>query len=174
MKPSMAARIRALSQMSVPELRTEYGKAFGEEPKSFNQVFLWRRVAWRIQEIEEGGLSERARQRAAELANDADLRVRAPRGAFKEVEEGSRTEVRPFHPSRGVVDPRLPIPGTLLVKEYRGQTLRVRVLEKGFEWEGRVYPKLTPLVKEITGTHWNGFLFFGLAGKTRPATAGAR
>ncbi|NUN53627.1 MAG: DUF2924 domain-containing protein [Planctomycetaceae bacterium] len=73
----MAARIRALQDMTVPELREQYREVFGEETRSRHKEFLWRRIAWRMQANEEGDLSERALRRAAELANDADVRLRA-------------------------------------------------------------------------------------------------
>ena len=62
-------------------------------------------------------------------------------------------------------DPRLPPPGSVLARKYRGQTLQVRVLADGFEFEGAVYPSLSATAKAITGSHCNGFLFFRLAGK---------
>ena len=54
------------------------------------------------------------------------------------------------------------MPGTLLVRRYRGQTLQVKVLQQGFEYEGQVFNSLTSLTEKITGCHWNGFQFFGL------------
>ena len=71
--------IEALSRMTVGQLRQKYLEVFGEESRSNHKQFLFRRIAWRIQALAEGGLSERARRRALEIANDADLRIRAPR-----------------------------------------------------------------------------------------------
>jgi hypothetical protein len=161
MKPTLVAQIRALREMSVSELHTRYREVFGEEPRSRNKDFLWRRIAWRIQALEHGDLSERARQRAAELARDADVRVRAPRGSLESIAPDplARTEVHAF---QGSHDPRLPVPGTILTRAYRGRNLRVTVLDRGFEHEGRVYRSLTALTREITGSHWNGFDFFQL------------
>ena len=75
MKTTMAARIRALEDMTVPELREQYREVFGEETTSRHREFLWRRIAWRMQANEHGDLSERALRRAAELAIDADVRL---------------------------------------------------------------------------------------------------
>jgi len=82
MKPSIAASIRALQAMNVAELQEQYQEVFGEETRSRHKIFFWRRIAWRLQAVEEGGLSQRARRRMTELANDADVRIRPPRGAF--------------------------------------------------------------------------------------------
>ncbi|MDP3938549.1 MAG: DUF2924 domain-containing protein [Deltaproteobacteria bacterium] len=145
--------------MSVSELRAKYREVFGEEPRSRNKTFLWRRIAWRIQASDEGDLSERARRRAAELANDADVRVRPPRGAFEE-DPLPACDPPPALPRQR--DARLPAPGTLLTRAYRGSTIRVTVLGHGFEYERRVYRSLTAVTREVTGAHWNGFQFFGL------------
>ena len=59
-------------------------------------------------------------------------------------------------------DKRLPMPGTILVRQYAGQTLQVQVLERGFEYDGQNYKSLTAVTKRITGRHWNGYHFFGL------------
>jgi len=168
LKTTMAARIRGLQEMTVPELRIEYQAAFGEETRSRHKEFIRKQIAWRLQANEEGDLSERARRRAAELANDADARLRAPSGAFGEgaVPASGRTRVHDF---RGPQDTRLPMAGTVLTREYRGRQIRVTVLDHGFEHEGKVHRSLSALAQEVTGSHWNGFHFFGLraAGEAR-------
>jgi hypothetical protein len=78
-KDDIAQQIAELGQMTVPQLRKKYAEVFGEESRSNNRQFLYRRIAWRIQALAEGGLSERARLRAMAIANDADLRIRAPK-----------------------------------------------------------------------------------------------
>jgi hypothetical protein len=60
-------------------------------------------------------------------------------------------------------DPRLPIKATTLVRVYKGNTLQVKVLPNGFEYEGTRYRSLSAVAKKITGSHCNGYLFFGLA-----------
>src|SRR5664279_2551168 len=79
---AMRKEIEELSRMTVGQLRQKYMEVFGEESRSNHKQFLFRRVAWRIQALAEGGLTERARRRALEIANDADLRIRAPRTMF--------------------------------------------------------------------------------------------
>lgn len=161
-QPSMAARIAELEDMTTDELRSKYREVFGEETRSRNKTHLWKKIAWRIQALEEGGLSERAKQRAAELADDADVRVRAPKGATETgaLPAKERTVVARF--TGRVRDPRLPVPGTVLTRKYKGKTVKVTVLDEGFEHGGRVYRSLSGIAKEVTGSHWNGFLFFGL------------
>jgi len=154
MSPEVAKQIEALDDLTVAELREKYAEVFGEETRSRHKRFLQKRIAWRLQANEEGGLSERALRRARELANEADLRLLAP--------EPRRTVVRAFKPSQ---DRRLLMPGTVLTREYRGRTIAVTVLDEGFECEGKVYRSLSAVARAVTGTRWNGLLFFGLAGK---------
>ena len=115
-----------------------------------------------MQAIEEGDLSERARRRAGDLANDADLRMTAPRERKRE-----RTDGSPSVPRCPVVagDARLPMPGTLITRRYKGRTLAVKVLGDGFELEGETYKSLSAVAKAITGTHCSGYHFFGLRKK---------
>ena len=65
--------------MTVGQLKDRYREVFGEDTRSNHKQFLFRRIAWRVQANAEGGLSERARRRALEIADDADLRIRAPK-----------------------------------------------------------------------------------------------
>jgi hypothetical protein len=153
MTPKVAQQVEALRDMTVEELREQYAVVFGEATRSSHKDFLRKRIAWRLQANEEGGLSDRALHRAEELANDADLRLLAP---------AARTVVGRLTPKH---DRRLPMPGTVLQREYHGQTVTVTVLDAGFEYAGQVYRSLTAVAKAITGSHWNGLLFFGLTGK---------
>lgn len=149
--------------MTVGRLREKYREIFGEESRSNHKQFLIRRIAWRLQALAEGDLSERARQRALEIANDADLRIRAPKG-FRiagEDDGADRTVISRFHGSK---DDRLPKPGAELTREYKGKLVVVRVLDDGFEHEDRRYRSLSAIASEVTGTRWNGFLFFGVDG----------
>ena len=155
-------QIEGLRHMTVGQLKDQYRVLFGEESRSNHKQFLFRRVAWRIQANAEGGLSERARQRALEIANDADLRIRAPKGFLKAPLDGSRAIEACVSPA---ADPRLPMPGTLLVRRYQGKDVVVRVRDDGFECGDRVYRSLSAAVREATGTRWNGFAFFGLGEK---------
>ena len=163
--------VQSLSRMTVRELREKYLEVFGEETRSYNKVFLRKRIAWRIQSLAEGDLSERARRRAMELANDADLRMRAPRDPAKSgsAEVKTRTVTSRISPS---CDPRLPLPGTLLFREFKGRGIVVKVLDDGFEYNDRRYKSLSAIAREVTGSRWNGFLFFGIA--NRKSVSGGR
>ena len=154
-------QIEGLRQMTVGQLKEQYRTLFNEESRSNHKQFLFRRVAWRIQANAEGGLSERAHQRALEIANDADLRIRAPKNFLKAPLDAERT----VETSVPAADPRLPIPGTLLVRRYQGKDVVVRVREDGFECSEKLYGSLSAAVREATGTRWNGFAFFGLGEK---------
>jgi hypothetical protein len=162
----VAKEVRALEAMTVGELRDRYAEVFGEATRSFNKRFLVKRIAWRLQALEEGGLSERARRRAKELAVEADLRVRPPKPP-PEPADGEVVRTGPLSVSSDV---RLPSPGVVLTRQYKGKTLHVRILESGFEFEGEVYRSLAAVAKKATGCHWNGFHFFGLQKPVKEAT----
>jgi hypothetical protein len=164
MKLNIAKEVKNLKQMSIAELVEKYCEVFSEEPRSHhNKAFLWKRIAWRMQAMEYGDLSEKAKLKAQEIANDADLRIRAPKETFKGAADVSeRTTVTAFSPS---VDRRLPMPGTVLTRKYKGEIIRVTVLDKGFEYEGEVYKSLSAVARAVTGSHWNGFKFFQLGEK---------
>ena len=156
------AEIARLRQMTVSDLHHRYAELFddGAEPPG-NKVWLIRRIAWHLQALAEGGLSERARLRAAELASDAKLRLCRPRTA-SEAAPGTG-------PSS---DPRLPRPGTTLVREYKDQSHEVQVLSEGFAYQRTVYRSLSAVAKAITGSHCNGFLFFRLIPQEKPRAKG--
>ena len=155
-------QIERLHAMTVSQLQAEYREVFGEATNGHNKAWLVKRIAWRIQALAEGSLSERAKRRAAELANDADIRVTVPRAKPASATAAERTKVVPV---RFDHDNRLPIPGTVLSRAYKGRTVHVRVLAGGFEWEGQTYPSLSAVAKAITGSHVNGFHFFRLTKK---------
>ncbi len=157
--------VAALQRMSVAQLRVRYAEVFGERPRSGHRVWLLRRIAWRIQALAYGEHSERARHRALELANDADLRLTPPRGdklAVSACAKASSTATT-------VNDRRLPMPGTLITRKYKGRTLVVEMRDDGFAFDGRVFPSLSAVAKAATGAHWNGFHFFGLVQKATSA-----
>jgi hypothetical protein len=159
MDPSVIRSIEELENSKIPELRRRYRELFGEESKSSNKQFLFRRVAWRLQANAEGDLSERARRRIADVADDRDLRVRAPKEFVARPDFGSPVIDRAGPPK----DYRLPGPGTLLTRRLGDRQIVVKVLTDGFEYESRRYRSLSAIAREVTGTRWNGLLFFGLA-----------
>jgi len=140
-------QIEALQHMTVGQLREKYHEVFGEESRSYHKQFLFRRIAWRLQANAEGGLSERARQRALEIANDADLRVTAPKGF-----DLGATPGRSVTRKLAAVDPRLPPPGQEVRRKWRGQSVVVKVRTNGFEYNGRIYKSLSAIAHEVTGT----------------------
>src|SRR5580692_8501575 len=89
MESTAITALEALPNLKVAELRKRYRELFGEESKSSNKQFLFRRIAWRLQAAGEGDLSERARRRATEIADDRDLRIRAPRDFVTRAASGS-------------------------------------------------------------------------------------
>lgn len=157
MSESIATRIQALRKMTVAELCEKHLELFGTETRSRHKSQLFKRLAWRIQELEYGGLSERAKRRAEEIANDLDARFLPPR-----MPTGGKDRYREILPSPSQSSGAHPVPGTILTREYRGEVHQVTALDRGFEYRGGVYRSLSGVAKAITGTQWNGYLFFGL------------
>lgn len=151
--------VAALQQMPTGQLCERYAELFGEQTRSRHRTYLIRKIAWKLQALAEGGLTERAQRRAEELARGSELRVMPPK--TNDV-AGSSLVLKHVVPT---TDPRLPAEGTMLVRKYKGRTLQVRVLHEGFEFEGQRYASLSAVAKVITGSHVNGFRFFGLEGK---------
>ena len=165
MEPSIVAEIEQLRQLKAAALRSRYREVLGEESRSSNRQFLFRRIAWRLQARAEGDLSERARRRALEIADDADLRLRAPEGFLA---EGTSHQAKPpMDRATSRRDGRLPVPGTVLTRPFENRRIVVTVLEQGFEYQSRRYRSLSAIAREVTGTRWNGLLFFGLAERRR-------
>ncbi len=144
-----------MASMTVSQLRERYACLFQEESRSGNRRYLIKRMAWRLQSLESGSLSERALQRARQLAGESEIRVGPPRSSA----EGRLVVER---------DRRLPPPGSRITRVYKGRTLQVTVLEQGFELEGQSYRTLSALAQTITGSHLNGYAFFKL-GPAPPA-----
>lgn len=156
---NVAQEVAALRQMTTGELVRKYTEVFGEECRSRHKRYLFRRIAWRLQANAEGGLSERARQRAAELANDAEVRVTPPREKRTAFVYDSTAVTNPTTDGR---DSRLPPPGHWIERTYKGRTICVLVVADGFEYEGQRYKSLSAIAKVVTGSHVNGFQFFRL------------
>jgi len=159
MPPNLATEIAALPRLRVSELRAKFAVVFSEPTPSHNKVWLVKRIAWRLQALAEGDLSERARRRATELVADADLRLSAP--------SAHATTATPDQPPmlRVPADDRRPRPGTILTRRYKGRTLQVEVLDHGFAFDGQVYRSLSAVAKAVTGSHCSGHFFFGLTEK---------
>ncbi|MCC6366317.1 MAG: DUF2924 domain-containing protein [Bryobacterales bacterium] len=170
MKRTLREQIGELVKMNVAEFQQQYRDVFGEEPASAHRQFLFRKIAWRVQADRGGGLPESVHEIARAIAKDAALRIRVISNADKRragipLEQTVTTTISPDH------DSRLPMPGGLIVKQFKGQTIVVKVVDDGFEYGDRRYSSLSAIAQEITGTKWNGFLFFGL---TKEKTNGRR
>ena len=148
---SLITEIMAQKNAPLEDIRAKYAALFGQEtPSSSNKVFLWRKIAYRLQEVEYGGLSPETQSRISELIERYDPvnnKMLRPQNAPGKNKTNGR-------------DARLPIPGAIIRKEYKGQVLEIKVLEKGFEYQGQTYKTLSAVAKAVTGDHWNGYLFF--------------
>lgn len=135
------ARLAALKDMTVRELKSEWAKLFSSEAPNNSRPFLEQRLAYRIQELTWGGPSKPVRQLLDALADEV---------------EGKKVR------KSVISDPRNPVIGTRLVREWDGAEHVITVLKDGFDWQGRRYKSLSAVARNITGTRWNGYRFFGL------------
>jgi hypothetical protein len=161
MSPTIEEQVEALTTMRTGVLLERYAEVFGERSRSRHRQYLIRRIAWRIQANAEGGITERARRRAEELTDESEVRRTSPREAPPLTASAVVHKV----PVAPPWDPRLPPPGTALTREYKGGTVRVLVQSDGLEWGGKRFKSLSAVAKAITGTHVNGYRFFGLRGE---------
>ena len=168
-KESILPRVSDLPRLNVAQLQAAHRLMFGAEHPIANCQHLRRKIAWHVQAPKEGGLPESVRQYAIAIARgsgaaNAHLGERVPATAGIPLEQAVTTTVT--QPQ----DARLPMPGSLIVKKYKDRTLVVKVLDGGFEYEGRRFTSLSAIAGEITGTRWNGFAFFGLDKEARRAS----
>ena len=141
-----------------------YTEVMGEAPKSKNQHFLRRRISVELQCRATG------RPTAEEKVRIKDVQAYAlKKGLWKDIRTAdSETKAAPPPPAakpaaaRPAVDPRLPAVGTVIERKHSNTTHKVTVLPDGFEYKGHTYGSLSKVAREITGTTWNGFLFFNL------------
>ena len=158
--------VAALQRLSIGELRERYERVFGETTTTRHAPCLIRRIAWRLQANAQGGLSRRARQRAQELADEAELRLTAPK-ATAPPPAGSQTVTRAAPAAiRGATG--APAVRERLVRLYKGQPIVVTIEENGVRWKGDLYRSLSAVARAVTGSHWNGKAFFGLPGRAEP------
>ena len=157
MDAQLSLEIERLRALRSPDLQREHLILFEKRSASRDSQRVFRRLAWHLQARAEGGLSARALTRAAELAPGDDLRLERI-GAAVDDQAGSSLSGK---------DARLPAAGTVLVREFRGQRIMVRVVADGFEYDGRLYRSLSAIAEKATGTSWNGYQFFGLTSRRR-------
>jgi len=147
MKGSVLRQITGLRQLSHSALKERWRDLFGTEPPTYNRATLIKRLAYRIQELAHGGLSESARVRLREPL--ADLGMDVDSATVERLKRRERND-------------GIPVTGTRLIREWQGSRYEATVVAGGFEYLGRRYRSLTAVTKAITGTHWNGPAFFGL------------
>ena len=140
-KTDVPRRLAALKTATTPDLKQQWRTLFGTEPPPYNRRFLENRLAYRVQELAYGGLKPETVKRLDALAAQFDGRGIATR--------------RIRHDAK-------PVAGTRLMREYQGVQHSVTVTGDGYEYQGRPYRSLSAIARAITGTRWNGLLFFGL------------
>jgi Protein of unknown function (DUF2924) len=141
MTDSVLAQLAALPAKTTADLKQLWRELYDREPPLFNRDFLVKRLAYRIQELAYGGLSARAEARLDRLIADEEARL-----------NGTLPKHRRDRP----------IAGTRLIRDWKGVEHTVTVLADGYEYQGRPYKSLSAIARAITGTRWNGPLFFGV------------
>jgi hypothetical protein len=141
-------RLAALKTAPTAKLKEQWTALFETPPPPYNRRFLESRLAYRIQELAYGGLKPETVRRLEQLGEQLD---------------GGNIAVRRLRGSD------IPIAGTRLIREYQGVEHTVTVRADGYEWQGRPYKSLSAVARAITGTRWNGLLFFGLKNRRRAA-----
>ena len=142
------ARLAALKTTSTPDLKQQWRELFATDPPPFNRRYLESRLAYRIQELAYGGLKPETVRRLEQLGEQLDGGDRA--------KSRIRADIKP-------------ITGTRLIREYQGVEQIATVTATGYEWQGRPYQSLSAVARAITGTRWNGWVFFGLKNHRRLA-----
>jgi hypothetical protein len=142
------AHLAALKTTPMPDLKRQWRELFETEPPAFNRRYLESRLAYRIQELAYGGLKPETVKRLEALGEQLD--------------GGNIT-------TRRIRADLTPIVGTRLLREWQGVEHVVTVTADGFEWQGRPYRSLSAIARAITGTRWNGLVFFGLKNHRRRA-----
>jgi hypothetical protein len=138
MADSVLAQLAALKAAPVAALKQKWRDLFEREPPPYNRRFLETRLAYRIQELAYGGLKPETVERLDAIAD--------------ELKGGKR---RKYFDSR-------PIAGTRLLREWKGVEHCVTVRDDDFEYQGRPFKSLSAIARAITGTRWNGLIFFGI------------
>lgn len=154
------ALLGELAQMTVDQLAATYRELYGEPTRSCNKGYLRKRLAWRIQELTQGGLSPKALERIRQLGDELPERWRMRAGLPTPPSEPAVVVTAP----QALVprDPRIPPVGSVLRRAFGGKQHDVTVLADGFEYSGERFKTLSAVALRITGTRWNGFLFFAL------------
>jgi len=163
MEATMTTQISKLQKMGLKELREEYKRVFGKPTKSRNAKWLFAKVAKKLQDPEEEPESAKKPVALPTLVAkfERKKKSRSKRVAKPKDKKGERKRTQNREP--GQRDPRLPKAGTTITREYKGKKLLVRVLDEGFEYDGKPFKSLSALAMHITGAKaMNGFLFFQL------------
>ncbi|MDR2067686.1 MAG: DUF2924 domain-containing protein [Holosporaceae bacterium] len=137
---NLLKQIMSLQGKKTAELRELWNKTFDYQPEISSREYMISKLAWRMQELIYGGI-------------DADIQ--------KKIEEAAKKIKAPKNPQSGKFNPMV---GTRIVKEYKGKTIEILVVNDGFAYAGEIHKSLSSITTKITGTKWNGLKFFGVAG----------
>lgn len=156
-------KIQKLQGLTVRELQAEYCTVFGvalNKKPAANKAALIKQIAYKLQEAAYGGLSAQATLEIKQLASKynplAEMLNKSKKKTLAKLAVDKAQNIRPGR------NPKIPLPGTIISKDYKGETLEIKVLPDGFEYKNCVYKSLSKIAKEITGGHISGYAFFKL------------
>jgi len=157
MEENISEEIQGLRSATLPKIQKRYNELFNvAEAPCANKPYLIKKIAYKLQEMASGGLSDETKMQIIDLIEKYDpINNKALRPQV--ISAGKNVVSIPF-----MRDKRLPIPGTVIYKKYKDQDVHVKVLDKGFEYKDKYYRSLSAVAFELTGAHWNGFSFFNL------------
>ena len=140
--PTVLKQVAELNDMDLSRLRQRWRGLFDSEPPSYGKAMMMKRLAYRIQELAYGGIPTETRDRMGSILQSTGYDDMGQKGCVKKQ--------------------ACPVPGTLLIREWKGRRHEVTALENGFEYGGRRFRSLSAVAFHITGTKWNGPAFFGV------------
>lgn len=152
---------KTLAALPTHELRERCAVCYGHTPATRNRAHLISKIVWAAQRDAFGDISDAARKKGLVIADDRDVKGRFPKeqGPSSNSTDTSNTINIAYQPKLEL------LPGTVLHRNYKSDDIQVRVLENGFEWNGQHFKSLSATARAVTGTRWNGKLFFGLKPK---------
>jgi hypothetical protein len=149
---SIRAQIEELRRMARGELIERYAQLFGHEPRLRHKQWLFKRCAWKVQEQHYGGLSDEAKAKLEALIAEVKFPLGRRRTVAARINPKTRDDLSV---------------GTVITRMYRGEEIRVTIVENGFDWNGVVYGSLSAVARAVTGARWNGRLFFKITSRKR-------
>ena len=140
--------LEELDQLNREELLEKWKELFNTDPPlKVRREFLVKHIVWELQAKKYGGLSFQSKKKLEKLKNELAKENQISQNSIETLKNKTTLDIKA---------------GTKLIREYQGKKHEVIALEKGFEYKNKFYKSLSAIANEITGSRWNGKVFFGL------------